>query len=104
MANPDSVQPYRVVVSDAVRQRLRELADEAIARGDGPAFVGAVRAFMARLAIYPQFGDPIIDLVQGGGQIRVGIIRPLSMRYGVHEDQRIVFCGAIPILLPIAPE
>lgn len=37
----------------------------------------------------------------GGGQIRLGIIRPLSMRYGVNEDRRIVFCAAEPVLLPM---
>lgn len=103
MTNLDPTPTYRVVVSEIVRRHLRELADEAVARGDGPIFVAAVRAFLARLAVYPQFGDPIIDLLQGEGQIRVGIIRPLSMRYGVHEEQRIVFCGALPVLLPISP-
>ena len=37
MAAPDPPAPYRVVYSGAVEQR-RELSNEAIARGDGPAF------------------------------------------------------------------
>jgi hypothetical protein len=35
------------------------------------------------------------------GQIRLGIIRPLSMRYGVYEARRLVLCAALPILLPM---
>ena len=92
---------YKVVFSDIVQQRLRELSTEAIARGDGPAFAAALKEFFARLAVYPQFGDPLSDLVLGEGQLRLGIIRPLSMRYGVHEDKRIVFCGILPVLLPM---
>jgi hypothetical protein len=101
MAAPDPPAPYQVVFSIAVERRLLELSDEAIARGDGPAFTAAVKEFRRRLAIYPQFGDPQIDLVMGGGQIRTGIIRPLSMRYGVHEDKRIVFCTSPPVLMPM---
>jgi hypothetical protein len=90
-----------VVYSGAVQQRLRELSDEAIARGDGAAFLAALKAFRDRLVLYPQFGDPLADLEQGNGQLRLGIIRPLAMRYGVNEDLRIVFCGALPVLLPM---
>jgi hypothetical protein len=101
MEATDTPEPYQVVVSADVRQRIRELHAQATARGDGPAFLAAVKKFMATLAVYPQFGDPIIDLTQGEGHIRVGIIRPISMRYGVHEGRRIVFCGALPTLLPM---
>lgn len=77
------------------------MAKEAAERGDGPAFAAALKQVLARLAVYPQFGDPQIDLVVGGGQIRTGIIRPLSMRYGINEEKRIVFCTAPPVLLPM---
>jgi hypothetical protein len=104
MAVPEPAAPYRVVYSDAVKRRLRELADEAFVRGDGPAFKAGLEEFKLRLRVYPQFGDPLIDLEIGGGQIRIGVIRPLSIRYGVHEDRRIVFCTAPPLLLPMATE
>lgn len=93
--------PYQVVYSDAVKQRLRELSEVAIARGDGPEFLAALKAFVARLPVYPQFGDPIFDLTEKEGQIRLGIIRPLAMRYGVVEETRQIFCVALPILLPM---
>jgi hypothetical protein len=91
-----------MVYSDAVKQRLRELSDVAIARGNGPAFLRALTAFVDRLRVYPQFGDPIMDMALEEGQIRLGILRPLSMRYGVYEETRLVICGSLPILLPMA--
>jgi hypothetical protein len=102
MAAPEPAVPYRLVYSEAVKRRLRELSDEAFTRGDGPAFTAALKEFDRLLRLYPQFGDPQIDLVVGGGQIRLGIIRPLSLRYGINEDRRIVFCAALPVLLPMA--
>src|SRR4051794_37309692 len=101
MVAPEPVSPYRLVYSEVVKRCLRELSDAAFARGDGPAFTAALKEFDRLLRIYPQFGDPQIDLEIGGGQIRLGIIRPLSMRYGVNEERRIVFCAAAPVLLPM---
>ena len=42
-----------------------------------------------------------MDLAEKEGQIRLGIIRPLAMRYGVVEETRQVFCVSLPILLPM---
>lgn len=101
MAAPDPVALYQVVYSAAVERRLRELSDEAAARGDGAAFAAALAEFRRILALYPQFGDPQIDLKAQTGAVYQGVIRPLSMRYGVFEDRRLVFCGAPPVLLPM---
>jgi hypothetical protein len=98
---PDPPVPYRLVMSDAVRHRLAELSAEATARGDGPVFKAALQRLLSVLAVYPQFGDPQIDMVVGGGHIRQAIIRPLSMRYGVNEEERLVFCAASPELMPM---
>jgi hypothetical protein len=102
MAKSDLPVPYRVAYSGLVLQRLRMLAREASARGDGAAFTSALKEFHRRLELFPQFGDPLTDLSAEEGQIRLGIIRPLSMRYGVFEGRRLVVCGALPILLPMA--
>ncbi|HWG41644.1 MAG TPA: hypothetical protein VN688_02580 [Gemmataceae bacterium] len=101
MEKSETPATYHLAISQAVRQRLTELAREAAARGDGLAFNAALKQFLSRLAVYPQFGDPQIDLVVGEGQIRTGIIRPLSIRYGVNEEKRIVFCATLPVLLPM---
>jgi hypothetical protein len=70
-------------------------------RSDGPAFTAALKEFDRLLRLYPQFGDPQVDLEVGGGQVRIGIIRPLSVRYGINEERRIVFCATLPTLLPM---
>jgi hypothetical protein len=53
--------PYRVVYSERVRQRLLALADVARTRGDGAAFVAALKEFHRRLCVYPQFGEPLVE-------------------------------------------
>jgi len=92
--------PYQVVYSERVRQRLLALADAARERGDGDAFLAALKEFHRRLCLYPQFGEPLIDLTQELGQVWIGIVRPLAMRYGVFDERRVVMVAAIPVLLP----
>ena len=92
--------PYRVAYSERVRQRFLALADAARERGDGEAFLAALKEFHRRLCLYPQFGEPLIDLLQEAGQVWIGIVRPLSMRYGVFDEQRVVMVAALPVLLP----
>jgi len=98
----DSAKPdhYRVVYSGRVRQRLFALAELARSRGDGVAFVAALKELDRRLRIYPQFGEQLFDLKQEAGQVWIGIVRPLSMRYSVFDNLRIVNVGAYPVLLP----
>jgi hypothetical protein len=88
------------VYSEHVRQRLLALADMARERGDGEAFVAALKEFHRRLCLYPQFGEPLSDLTQESGQVWIGIVRPLSMRYGVLDERRLVMVAALPVLLP----
>jgi hypothetical protein len=95
--------PYRVTYSGRVRQRLLELADAARARGDGEAFLAALREFDRRLRVYPQFGDPLSDLQAEVGQVRLGVVPPLAMRYGVLEERRMVLVAALPVLMPPRP-
>ena len=101
MTAPEPPSPYRLVYSDAVKQHLRDLFEITFSRGDGPAFTAALKEFDRRLRLYPQFGNPQIDLTAEPGMIRLGIIRPLSMRYGVYEGRRLVLVVAPPVLLPM---
>jgi hypothetical protein len=96
----DAPRPYRVTLSGRVYDKVRELAAVARDRGDGEAFLAALPEFYRRLQVYPQFGDPLADLRHEAGQIRLGIVPPLAMRYGVLEDRRQVFVAALPVLLP----
>ena len=95
-------QPYRVLYSARVRERLLALADVARERGDAEAFVTALREFDRRLRLYPQFGDPLTNLRHESGQIWIGIVRPLAIRYTVFDERRTVVVAAIPVLLPKA--
>ncbi len=92
--------PYHVSYSARVRERLVELAAEARSRGDGEEFVVALREFDRRLRVYPQFGDPLVDLLAEAGQVRLGTVPPLAMRYGVFEERRLVLVAALPVMLP----
>jgi hypothetical protein len=98
--NADTPRPYQVSLSGRVYDRLQELAAVARDRGDGELFLAALREFHRRLRVYPQFGDPLLDLQEEVGQIRIGIVPPLAMRYGVLEERRQVFVAALPVLLP----
>jgi hypothetical protein len=79
---------------------LLALADIARQRGDGEEFIAALKEFDRRLHIYPQFGEPLVDLKKQAGQVWIGIVRPLAMRYGVIDERRLVIVAAIPVLLP----
>jgi hypothetical protein len=92
--------PYRVVYSERARQRLLALADVARERGDGEAFLAALKEFHRRLCLYPQFGEPLIELTQESGQVWIGTVRPLAMRYVIFDERRVVMVAAIPVLLP----
>lgn len=98
--NPGGPQPYQVSLSSRVFDKVRELAAVAAARGDGEAFLAALREFDRRLRVYPQFGDPLVDLLAEVGQIRLGIVPPLAMQYAVFEEQRQVVVAALPVLMP----
>ena len=95
-------EPYKVVYADRVRRRLLSLAEVARDRGDGEAFVAAVREFHRRLCIYPQPAIPI-DLKKEPARSGSGPF-VLSMRYAVLDDRRLVMVGALPVLLPKAVE
>lgn len=97
---PSEPVPYVVVYSERVRQRLLALADIARERGDGEAFLAALTTFHQQLCLYPQFGEQLTDLTQELGQLWLGIVRPLAMRYGVFDERRVVMVTEIPVLLP----
>lgn len=91
---------YTVSYSDRVRDTLIRLGREAGQRGEGEAFLFVVREFHRRLCIYPQFGDPLTDLKAHAGHVRLGSVPPLTIRYAVYEEQRMVLVAALPVLLP----
>jgi hypothetical protein len=90
-----------VVYSEAARAALQQLAAQAAQqRGQGAAFVAALKEIDRRLHIYPPFGDPLIDLKVEPGQVWVGTVPPLVVRYAIFEDRRLVVVAAPPAVLP----
>jgi hypothetical protein len=77
-----------VAYSEHVRDGLRELAARAKVRGLGRAFLAALKDLDRRLRIYPQFGEPLYDLTLEPGQVCIGTIPPLSVRYILDEQRR----------------
>lgn len=88
--------PYKVSYSLRVRDELRALIEKARAAGVGKSFLEAAKEIDARLRVYPQFGDPLIDLTRESGQIRIGTVGPLVVRFALFEDLRQVMV-AVPI-------
>ena len=40
------------------------------------------------------------SLKQESGQVWLGIVRPLAMRYGAFDERRVVMVSEVPVLLP----
>ena|SRR6185437_4517355 len=88
--------PYQVAYSELVRNELEKLIARAEERGLGSQVRAAVRKLDHLLHIYPQFGEPLLDLSFVPGQLRIGTVPPLVARYAIYEEQRLVIV-TIPI-------
>jgi hypothetical protein len=89
---------YRVIYSEFVRGELLRLFDRAKARGLGRQVYDAVQAINDRLRIYPQFGEPLYDLKLEPGQVWLGTVPPLTVRYVLIEARRLVM-----VVIPFTP-
>ena len=90
---------YTVTYSKRVLDGLVRLGGAARDRGDGARLAVALREFHRRLCLYPQFGDSLADLKAHAGHVRLGVVPPLAMRYGVFEERRLVVVAALPVVL-----
>ncbi len=88
---------YQVVYSELVRIELKKLIVRAQKRGLGPQVLDAVREMDRRLHNQPRFGDPLADLSLAPGQLRIGTVSPLVVKYALYEDRRLVI-----VTIPIA--
>ena len=76
--------------SDHVRNELRALLERARAVGHGKEYLEAATEMASRLRIYPQFGEPLLDLTHRPGTIWIGTIGPLVVGYVIYEALRLV--------------
>jgi hypothetical protein len=89
---------YRVAYSEHVRDRLRAMLERAVALGIGRRTFDAAREIDHLLRIYPQFGEPLLDLETEGETVWHGTVDLLHVRYVIDEPNRTVF-----IVAPITP-
>jgi hypothetical protein len=93
----NSPLPYWVSYSERVRNELEKLIVRAIERGLGPQVLTAAREMDRLLHSDPLFGDPLTDLSLAPGQLRMGTIPPLVVKYAIYPDKRLVI-----VTIPIA--
>ena len=92
--------PYQVICSEVVRRELLACSNKAQDRGIGPEYLAGLQDFYRRLMIYPQFGDPLSDLLLKPSQLMIGSVWPLVLRYTLDEERRLVMVVAAFVLLP----
>lgn len=93
----DAPISYRVAYSQRVRDSLRRLIAGARERGLAQQVLDAVKEIDRRLHLYPQFGEPLADLTHESGQVWIGTIPPLFVRYAIYEERRLVVVS-VPIM------
>ena len=81
---------YRVVYSERVREGLKTLAARAKERGLGPQFRDALQKIDKLLHVYPQYGEPLRDLILKPARLWVLTVPPLVVRYVLDEERRLV--------------
>lgn len=92
---------YQVVYSEFVRNELKKLIARANERGLGPQVLDAVREMDRLLHTEPRrFGDPLADLLLAPGQLRMGTVPPLVVKYALYEDRRLVIVSKPIATLP----
>jgi hypothetical protein len=81
----------QVISSAAVADEFRLLVDDARAAGRLPAFAAAARWIMEGLARTPtEFGESWFPRPGSERIFRRGFVRPVQLRYAVHDGQRAV--------------
>jgi hypothetical protein len=90
---------YQVIMSEQTKATLKQLHRQAFARGTGQQFLDALRQIIMHLRNDPlTFGEPLYRLPMLKLAVRQGMIDPLIVDYGVHEDQQLVFLSGFKVL------
>lgn len=91
---------YQVVYSEFVRNELKRLIARVEERGIGAQVRAAAREMDRRLRIFPQFGDLLADLLLAPGELRIGTVPPLVVKFALYDDRRLVIVSAPIATLP----
>ena len=84
-------QGYEVPLSGAMQELLFRLVNEADADGLRSEFLAAFKTISQLLCMDPEsFGEEVFDLAALHLTIKVGVILPLAVEFGVHSSRRLV--------------
>jgi hypothetical protein len=90
---------YEVHSSGAIARRLKQIQKQAKKQGRGEQVLSAIRQIWHRLSYDPlEFGEPLYHLPALRLQVRHGIVSPLRIYFGVHEDKPLVFIKVVTLL------
>jgi len=98
----EAPKPYQVSYTGLVRAEARRLIATAGTSERAQAIITAFRELDRLLRIYPQFGEPELDLKKEDGKVYNCAVPPLVVRYAVFEERRLVVVSSPPKLLPNA--
>jgi hypothetical protein len=86
-------QPYRVTAPGPVRDKIRKLGEQAASMGLQHAFVRALRALYARLRSDPLSVGELVGKLPAPLNLltHVGSEPPITIRFSVQPEQRVVF-------------
>jgi hypothetical protein len=94
---------FNVAYSDAVRNALKELLKRAQQEGRVAVVMAALKEINGRLHSDPTvFGEPIFNLKHVQGQMRLAVVGPLVVEFGVQPKSRHVFVVR-PLVLSSTP-
>jgi len=90
---------FKVVLIGTVKADLRRFHQELMQHGKGNQFLQALRSLNDRLSKDPRtFGETLYRLPALKIMVYQGIINPLVVTFGVHEELAIVFVHVVKIL------
>ena len=90
---------FKVSTSGLIVARMKELLDRAVELGEEDRFIAATRRIYERLENDPHvFGEPLYHLKSLALEVRLGIVLPLAITYGINYSVRVVFVSQVKSL------
>lgn len=91
-----SPRVYVVRLSGKAREQVKQRLDEAVGTAGKKRLLVALRTIVERLQRQPHaFGEPLYRLPALRLQVYQAAVAPVSVVYGVHEDQPYVFIRSV---------
>ena len=99
--NPPSDPGFQVSISGATRELLVRLRDQATRAAQRDEFLRALRTISERLRTDPvAFGEELFDLRALHLTVKVGIVLPVVVEFGVYVERRMVFVRTFRFVPP----